>query len=73
MTKLAPERIVGQMMGIWFLGAALGNFIGGRVGGMFESFPLKDIFLAVCGTALFFALIMFFMVPWIKRLMGEVK
>lgn len=73
MTKLAPVRIVGQMMGIWFLGAATGNFIGGRVGGLFESYPLKYIFLAVCATSLFFALIMLFLVPWMKRLMGEVK
>lgn len=73
MTKLAPERIVGQMMGIWFLGASLGNFIGGRVGGAFESFPLKTIFLAVFGTMLAASLIMFFLVPWMKRLMGEVK
>lgn len=73
MTKLAPSRIVGQMMGIWFLGAATGNFIGGRVGGMFETFPLKYIFLAVFGTSLLAALVMFFLVPWMKRLMGEVK
>jgi POT family proton-dependent oligopeptide transporter len=73
MTRLAPTRIVGQMMGIWFLGAATGNFIGGRVGGMFESFPLKYIFLAVFGTSLLAALVMFFLVPWMKRLMGEVK
>jgi proton-dependent oligopeptide transporter, POT family len=73
MTKLAPERIVGQMMGIWFLGAATGNFIGGRVGGLFEAFPLKSIFLAVFGTSLLAALVMFFLVPWMKRLMGEVK
>ncbi len=73
MTKLAPVRIVGQMMGIWFLGAATGNFIGGRVGGLFETFPLKWIFLAVFGTSLLAALIMFFLVPWMKRLMGEVK
>lgn len=73
MTKLAPERIVGQMMGIWFLGAATGNFIGGRVGGLFEAFPLSSIFLAVFGTSLLAALIMFFLVPWMKRLMGEVK
>jgi POT family proton-dependent oligopeptide transporter len=73
MTKLAPERIVGQMMGIWFLGAATGNFIGGRVGGLFEAFPLKSIFLAVFATSLAAALIMFFLVPWMKRLMGEVK
>lgn len=73
MTKLAPHRIVGQMMGIWFLGAATGNFIGGRVGGLFETFPLKSIFLAVfiyCAVA---AVVMFLLVPWIKRLMGEVK
>jgi POT family proton-dependent oligopeptide transporter len=33
MTKLAPRRYVSQMMGIWFLASALGNLIGGRVGG----------------------------------------
>lgn len=73
MTKLAPHRIVGQMMGIWFLGAATGNFIGGRVGGLFETFPLKYIFFAVFCTSLVAALVMFFLVPWMKRLMGEVK
>lgn len=73
MTKLAPERIVGQMMGIWFLGASLGNFIGGRVGGLFESFDLKFIFLAVCGTSVFAGLVMLALVPWMKRMMGSVK
>jgi POT family proton-dependent oligopeptide transporter len=73
MTKLAPARIVGQMMGIWFMGAALGNFIGGRVGGLFETFPLRIIFLAVFGTSLAAALIMFFLVPWMKRLMGDTR
>lgn len=33
MTKLSPRKFVGQMMGIWFLASALGNLIGGRVGG----------------------------------------
>ena len=28
-TKLSPKRLVGQMMGIWFMGAALGNLIAG--------------------------------------------
>jgi len=73
MTRLAPHRIVGQMMGIWFLGAATGNFIGGRIGGLFESFPIKSIFLAVFIYCALSALVMFFLVPWIKRLMGEVK
>ena len=31
MTKLAPARIVGLMMGVWFLSISVGNFTGGRV------------------------------------------
>lgn len=73
MTKLAPPRIVGQMMGIWFMGAALGNWIGGRVGGLFESYPLQQIFFYVFVTSAISALIMFILTPWTKRLMGEVK
>ncbi|MFO7278061.1 MAG: peptide MFS transporter [Pseudomonadota bacterium] len=32
-TKLAPARYVGQMMGTWFLGAAVGNLAAGLIGG----------------------------------------
>jgi POT family proton-dependent oligopeptide transporter len=73
MTKLAPVKIVGSMMGIWFMGASLGNWIGGQVGGQFESFPLKQIFLYVFISSAAAALIMFVLTPWTKRLMGEVK
>jgi POT family proton-dependent oligopeptide transporter len=72
MTKLAPERIVGQMMGIWFLGAATGNFIGGNVGGLFETFPLDKIFMAVFATSAVAALLMFVLVPWMRRRMGGI-
>ena len=33
MTKLAPRRFAGQMMGVWFMATALGNLIAGIVGG----------------------------------------
>ena len=71
MTKLAPERIVGQMMGIWFLGAATGNYIGGRVGGLFESYPLSGIFLAVFATSAAAGLIMLMITPWVRKMMGS--
>jgi POT family proton-dependent oligopeptide transporter len=32
-TKLAPKRMVGQMMGIWFLATSLGNLIAGLLAG----------------------------------------
>jgi dipeptide/tripeptide permease len=49
MTVLAPPRIGGLMMGIWFLATSVGNFIGGRVVGLYESFALPSLFGAVAG------------------------
>jgi len=46
-TKLSPERFVSQMMGIWFLGAALGNLIAGLVAGLIETMPLPGLFSTV--------------------------
>ena len=46
-TKLSPHRYVGQMMGIWFMGAALGNLLAGRVAGFIGSLPLPQLFGAV--------------------------
>ena len=37
MTKLAPARIAGLTMGVWFLATSVGNYIGGRVAGLYES------------------------------------
>jgi POT family proton-dependent oligopeptide transporter len=34
---LAPRRFVGQMMGIWFVGAALGNLIAGQIAGDYDA------------------------------------
>ena len=47
MTKLAPARIASLMMGVWFLGASVGNFIGGRLAGFYEVMPLASLFGAV--------------------------
>jgi POT family proton-dependent oligopeptide transporter len=33
MTKLAPRRFAGQLMGVWFMAIALGNLFAGLVGG----------------------------------------
>jgi POT family proton-dependent oligopeptide transporter len=32
-SRLAPTRLAGQMMGTWFLGMALGNLVAGLIGG----------------------------------------
>jgi POT family proton-dependent oligopeptide transporter len=43
MTKLSPRRYVGQMMGLWFLAAALGNLIAGLVGGHVDPEKLEQM------------------------------
>ena len=43
MTKLSPRRYVGQMMGVWFLAASLGNLISGLVGGRIDPNKLEEM------------------------------
>ena len=41
-TKLSPPNRLGQMMGIWFVGAALGNLIAGQAAALLEIEPKDD-------------------------------
>ncbi len=37
MTKLAPGKMVGLMLGVWFLASSLGSFAAGQIAGEFEA------------------------------------
>ena len=71
-TKLSPERLVGQMMGIWFMGASLGNLIAGLVAGYFETLPLDQLFGAVFLTTAGSGILMLMLSKPIRKLMGDV-
>jgi proton-dependent oligopeptide transporter, POT family len=43
MTKLAPRRFAGQIMGVWFMSIALGNLIAGLVGGRVDPERLPEM------------------------------
>jgi POT family proton-dependent oligopeptide transporter len=47
MTKLAPARIVSLMMGVWFLAASVGNFLGGQAASLYEAMPLSRLLATV--------------------------
>jgi proton-dependent oligopeptide transporter, POT family len=72
-TKLAPARVGGLMMGVWFLGIAVGNFIGGRVASLYSAMPLPRLFGVVAAAAIVGGIVMFALTPPIKRLMGTVN
>src|SRR5690606_12792550 len=58
MTKLAPMRYAGLMLGVWFLAASVGNFIGGNVAGVYETFTTAQIFTAVTLFVLVMAVVL---------------
>jgi proton-dependent oligopeptide transporter, POT family len=73
MTKLAPERVSSVMMGVWFLAAAVGNFIAGRLAGFYESMPLPRLFGIIALIGIAAGLVMLALSPAIKRLTGEAR
>ena len=71
-TKLSPPRIVGMMMGVWFLSIAFGNKLAGFAAGFFSSMPLQQLFTNVAIALLITAAVMFVLVKPTKRLMSGV-
>ena len=76
MTKLAPMKFVGLMLGIWFLAAAWGNKLAGVLGSGFtasdaeglSAFFLHQALLVGVATVVLLAL-----VPWVKKLMSGIR
>jgi len=76
MTKLSPRRYVGQMMGIWFLAASVGNLVAGLVGGHVDPSKLEQTPAVFNGTAmaLFVAAgILGLLIVPIRRMMADSK
>jgi POT family proton-dependent oligopeptide transporter len=76
MTKLSPRKYVGQMMGIWFLASAVGNLIGGLVGGNVDPEKLEQMpgLFTVTTVSLFAgALVLALLSIPIRRMMTNVS
>ena len=73
MTKLAPRSRVSQMMGIWFVAAALGNLFAGLLAGQIEDLPAADLFQFVALLVGGGGVVALLASPAVKRLMGDVE
>jgi POT family proton-dependent oligopeptide transporter len=73
MTKLSPAKLVGQMMGIWFLATSFGNLMAGLLAGKMESMGLVQLFSAVAMWTAALGLVLLIISRPVKRLMGGVE
>ncbi len=72
-TKLAPVRVAGLMMGVWFLSTSIGDYIGGRLASFYESWSLPSLFGAVAAFCIVLGLALALFVKPMKKLMGGVN
>ncbi len=72
-TKLAPRRFVGQMMGVWFLAASLGSVIAGLIAGEFRADATADmpgLYLQIVATTVGAGVLLLLLVRPLRKLMG---
>ncbi|MGN6163982.1 MAG: peptide MFS transporter [Flavisolibacter sp.] len=84
-TKLAPVKIVGMVMGIWFLASAIGEFLAGKIGSLMsvpenvvndpiQSLPYYADILSKIGLgSVLLGGVLILIVPLLRRWMGDVK
>ncbi|HEU0253568.1 MAG TPA: oligopeptide:H+ symporter, partial [Pyrinomonadaceae bacterium] len=73
-TKLAPAKFVGIMMGLWFFATSLGNKLAGYLAGFFDSnnpWQLTKLYGGIALGLLASALVLLVLTPTIKKLMGK--
>jgi proton-dependent oligopeptide transporter, POT family len=76
MTKLAPARFVGQVMGLWFLATAIGNNLAGQFAGEIDPNNLPGMpgeFLDLFWWGFIAGAVLLLLTPFIKKMMAGVK
>jgi POT family proton-dependent oligopeptide transporter len=74
MTKLAPARFVGQVMGLWFLATAVGNNLAGQFSGEIDSVDaMPGQFLYLFWWGVLAGVVLLVLTPFIKKMMSGVK
>ncbi len=75
-TRLSPRKLVGQMMGIWFLATSLGNLLAGLLAGEFKTDAVQtwpDMYLHIVILPAAAGLLLIVFARPLKRLMIGVK
>jgi len=74
MSKLAPARLTGLVLGVWFLATALGNKLSGTLSASFSAkdpAALASFFSNQAIVVGIVAVVLLALVPWVRHLMGK--
>src|SRR3954453_5783864 len=75
-TKLAPARFVGLMMGLWFFATSLGNKLAGYLSGFFvadDPGRLVRLYGGIAAALLASGLLLHFLTPTVRRWSGDAQ
>jgi POT family proton-dependent oligopeptide transporter len=72
-TKLAPARVSSLMMGVWFLGASVGNFIAGSIAGFYDTLALPSFMGLVAAISIIAGIGFFFLAGPMTRMMAKAE
>jgi POT family proton-dependent oligopeptide transporter len=72
-TKLSPVRLVGLLMGVFFLSNAVGNWLAGWSARFISTVPLVTLFGATAAVTLGAGLVLFLLLKPVRNLMGGVR
>ncbi|MBA2538730.1 MAG: peptide MFS transporter [Deltaproteobacteria bacterium] len=71
MSKLAPKRLGGMVMGIWFLGTSIGIYLAGRATTISSGRSFAFLFNFLMISAVVMAIGLFIIAPRIRRMMEK--
>jgi POT family proton-dependent oligopeptide transporter len=88
-TKLSPKKMVGLMMGVWFLASSYGQYLAGLIGTLMAipgesetgkvmtaaaSLPVyTDVFTKIALVAAACGVVLLLLYPWMKKMMQGIK
>ncbi|WP_415878821.1 hypothetical protein [Methylomonas sp. TEB] len=70
-SKVSPPRLVGMLMGMWFLSTFFGNYLSGYIGSFYEQMPRQDFFLLLAAMGGATGLAIWAFKPLLKRAVGS--
>ncbi len=73
MTKLAPEGKGSQMMGIWFVGSALGSLFAGLIAGQLGETSPSNLFWILAIIIAAGGLVALLVSPFVQKLTGDIE